>query len=157
MDFSQEGFRLVDKTMDIVSEFWLHDPEQIADKLAGFANNTNLQTFCFGKSFRGRDLIGFRAGTGKLKCLVVGGLHAAELAGPFGMLAFAYSLATGRSLDGDDISDWVGQTLDQQTITMIPGLNIDGTSPHPQYRCQAQKAVFSLRTDSGRFNCIEIA
>ena len=70
--------------MDIVKEFWLDDPENIALKLDGLAASSGfpIRTLRFGKSWSGRDLVGFRAGTGPLNLLVVAGLHAGELPPP---------------------------------------------------------------------------
>ena len=114
--------------MKVMETFWLADPEQMAARLDALAAGSRfpVETLRFGTSFRGRDLVALRAGTGKLQAVLVAGLHAAEYGAPYGFLAFAHSLATGRDLDGEDVSGWVEQTLAEQTITVVPLLNVDG-------------------------------
>ncbi len=114
--------------MDIVKDFWLHDPEQCFAKLDSFAADSKypLRTIRYGSSFSGRELVALRAGTGPLNVVIVGGMHAAELVSGYGMLAFAYSLASGQSLDGENVDDWLRAVYESQTITLIPVHNIDG-------------------------------
>ena len=114
--------------MDLVGECWLADPEQLGARLDDLAARARYaaRVLRWGRSFRGRDLVAFRAGTGPLRAVVVAGLHAAELVGGYGMLAFAHTLATGRGPDGEDLSGWAAATLAAQTITLVPIVNLDG-------------------------------
>ncbi len=114
--------------MDIVNDFWLHNPEECLTKLDAFASASKypVKTIRYGTSFKDRELVALQAGTGPLNVVIVGGMHAAELVSGFGMLAFAYSLTSGRTLDGDDIDDWLRSLYERQTITLVPVHNIDG-------------------------------
>ena len=114
--------------MDIVKDFWLHNPEDCPAKLESFASNSDypLKTIRYGQSFNGRELVALQAGTGPLNVVIVGGMHAAELVSGYGILTFAHSLASGRTLDGGDIDDWLGALYERQTITLIPVHNMDG-------------------------------
>ncbi len=114
--------------MDVVTDFWLNNPDDMADRLDRLAEQSEfpVQSFRFGKSWRGRDLVGFRAGGGRLNLLVVAGMHAGEHPAPYGIFSFIHTLSTGRDLDGRDVSKWVERTLAEQTITLVPYLNIDG-------------------------------
>lgn len=114
--------------MELAQSFWLADPEQLAGRLDALAEGAThpVRTIRFGQSYRGRDLVAFQAGAGSLQVVLVGGLHAAEYAGPYGFLSFAHTLATGRGLDGEDLSGWLRETLSAQTITVVPLLNVDG-------------------------------
>src|SRR5262245_47664155 len=110
--------------MTLADEYWLHNPEQMARRLDALAAGGVARTLRYGTSFRGRDLVAFQIGSGPLQAVVVSGLHAAEMVGGFGMLAFAHSLATGRGLDGEDLASWAAETCTRQTITLVPMPNI---------------------------------
>ena len=73
--------------MDIVTDFWLNNPDEMADRLDGLAEQSEfpVQTFRFGQSWQGRDLVGVRAGTGPLNLFVVAGMHAGEHPAPYGI------------------------------------------------------------------------
>jgi len=53
-------------------------------------------------------------------------MHGSEPAGPAGLLAFVYSLVQGKSLDGGELATWRDETLEKQTIVIVPQLNVDG-------------------------------
>ena len=121
--------------MDVVAEFWLSDPQKagaILDSLTG-RSPYPVTTLRYGTSFRGRELVAFQAGEGPLRAVMVGGMHAAEMANGFGMLAFAHTLSTGRSPWGEDLGDWVTDLLRRQTITLVPFHNIDGAVRMSQF------------------------
>jgi hypothetical protein len=116
--------------MSIVDEFWLSDPDLIPTRLDALAHSSRfpIRTIRFGNSYRGRDLVALQAGTGPLQVVLVAGLHAAEYSGPYGLLAFAHTLATGLSPEGEDVAEWIEPALLEQTITVVPLLNADGAA-----------------------------
>jgi g-D-glutamyl-meso-diaminopimelate peptidase len=89
-----------------------------------------FQSFSIGKSFLGRQIIGFNLGGGKPDALYVGGVHALEYITSMVLLKFTAELCdcmqTGRMLYGYDIKKLLGE----HPVYIIPMLNPDGVEIH---------------------------
>lgn len=117
--------------MSLSSRFWLGDPvpelEELYQRYArSFPQQCEL--IRIGTSFRGRPLYAFRVGHGALTLAVVAGEHSQEPLNAFGITAFADSILNGVGLDGEDLSPWAADTLQQQSLYLIPIINVDGVA-----------------------------
>lgn len=117
--------------MSLVEHFWFADPVKELEALyrryaQQFAQQCEL--IQIGTSYRGRPLYALRVGHGPLKLAVVAGEHSQEPLNAFGITAFVHSLLLGTSLDGNDLSTWAADVLGQQSIYLIPILNVDGVA-----------------------------
>ena len=117
--------------MQLVNQFWFADPvKAIQARFMQYAEQhpDQCDLLTIGPSYRGRTIYGLKIGQGNLKLAVVAGLHSQEPYNSFGITAFIHSLLTGVDLNDNDLSSWVADSLEKQTLYFIPLLNVDGAT-----------------------------